>query len=56
MKELLTDDLWQAIRVWKEYKEFGLPHAKGLVGENWEITKLISSFQDEYNKLIPPLR
>lgn len=52
MKALLTDDLWAAIKVWKDYKRFGLPNGKGLLEENHETIMIINGFEDEYEDAI----
>lgn len=52
MKALLTDDLWAAIKIWKDYKRFGLYNGKGPLGENHETLLLINQFEDEYEEAI----
>lgn len=52
MKELLTDDLWQSMRIWKDYKRFGLYHHKGPEGESYETMLLINAFEDEYEEAV----
>ncbi len=52
MKGLLTDDLWAAIKIWKDYKRFGLYNGKGPLGENYETLMLINQFEDEYEEAI----
>lgn len=48
MKTLITSDLWDAIRIWKDFKRFGLPHGVGIAGENAEVISLIRSFEETY--------
>lgn len=52
MKALLTDDLWAAIKVWKDYKRFGLPNGQGPLEENHETILIINGFEDEYEDAI----
>ena len=44
----MTDDLWKAVDLWRDYRRFGLPH--GSPGnETADYMALISSFEDEYD-------
>jgi hypothetical protein len=52
MKALLTDDLWIAMRIWKDYKRFGLPNGKGPLEESHETLMLINGFEDEFEDAI----
>lgn len=48
LKRLLTDDLWDAVRLWKDFKRFGLPHGGGPQAETAEYIGLIDALEDEY--------
>lgn len=52
MKELLTADLWDAVRLWSDYKKFGLFHGEGPAGENAEYIMLIRAFESEYDEVV----
>lgn len=47
LKDYLTDDLYEAIDIWKEYTRFGLPHGGGVAAETFEYITLVSAFEDE---------
>ncbi len=49
---LYTEDLNQAVRLWKDYKRFGLPHGEGYASETEEYITLISAFEDDYDEVI----
>ncbi len=48
---LLTDDLFEWARRWKDYKRFGLPHGK-VADETEEFMVIVSAFEDEYEDAI----
>lgn len=47
LKRYLTDELYEAIGIWKEYTRFGLPHGAGAAAETYEYIALVSAFEDE---------
>jgi hypothetical protein len=52
MRTLLTEDLWDAIRIWKDYRRFGLPNGSGKQGETSELVDLVSAFENEYDDAV----
>jgi len=56
LKTYLTDELFEAVEIWKEYGRFGLPHGSGPAGETWEYITLISAFEDEKEAAIAARR
>ena len=56
LKEYLTDDLYEAIDIWKEYGRFGLPHGGGPVAETYEYIMLIRAFEEEKEAAIAAKR
>lgn len=52
LKELLTDELWHAMRIWKDFKRFGLPHGCGMSGENAEVIDLLRAFEVEHEDAV----
>lgn len=51
-----TPDFWEAVRIWKLYKRFGLYGGGGVEGETSEYIDLIDSFEDEYEDVVTDLR
>lgn len=47
---LYTEDLTNAVMLWKDYRRFGLPHGGGYAAEAEEYITLISAFEDEYDE------
>ena len=47
---LYTEDLTNAVMLWKDYRRFGLPHGGGYAAETEEYITLISAFEDEYDE------
>ncbi len=45
----ITSDLWDAIRAWKNYQRFGLPHGGGMVEETADYIDVINAMLDTYN-------
>lgn len=52
----LTEDLYHAVRLWKDYRRFGLPHGKGYMDESDEYISLINSFEDTYEEAVNDIR
>jgi hypothetical protein len=52
MKALLTEDLWEAVRIWKDYRRYGLPNGKGMLEESYETISLITAFEEEFNNAV----
>ena len=46
---LFTEDLFDAIHLWKRWKRFGLPHGGGWLDEGERIIQLINIVEDEWN-------
>lgn len=49
---LYTDDLDHAVRLWKDFRRFGLPHGGGSAGECEEYMALIRAFENEYETVL----
>ncbi len=47
--DYVTSDLWEAIRAWKNYQRFGLPHGGGMVDETADYIDAINAMLDTYN-------
>ena len=43
----LSDEFWEAYRIWKNYRRYGLPNGRGWAEEPEEILRLIDLFEDE---------
>lgn len=44
---LYTEDLDHAVRLWQDYRRFGLPHGAGYASEPEDWLALISAFETE---------
>ena len=49
---LYTDDLYHVIRLWQDFRKFGLPHGGGYANESEEYIAVISALEDEYNETV----
>lgn len=56
LKKLLTEDLWDAVRLWQDYKRFGLFHGRGPEAETAEYVDLISALEEEYDGALAQAR
>nr|WP_319473033.1 hypothetical protein [uncultured Sphaerochaeta sp.] len=56
LESYLTDDLYEAIDIWKRYTRFGLFHGSGEAAETDEYITLISAFEDEREAAIADRR
>lgn len=52
LKTLINDDLFQAVRIWKNWRRYGLHHGRGPDGECSETMEIIDALEDEHDEAI----
>lgn len=52
----LSGEFWEAYKIWKYFRRFGLPNGQGWTNEPDEVLRIIDLFETEYELFIAEKR